>query len=190
MSSTGDRSIGSVAQGTAGSSENPWWVRETNQSTASGGGSTAVDVVSMPAVTVSNPTTAVTVSNPTTAVNVANPTTAVTITNPTTLVTVSNPGGASPSSAAARTTANTSADVSLLAANANRKGGIIQNASTASALLLGLSTAVVSSAAYSMKIPLNGFFVIGVDMPNYTGPVRGRLESTALAGPAFVTELT
>lgn len=207
-----------AAQGAAGSSENPWWVRETNPSTAGGGaGSTTVDAHlssagstrSVGRVTVENPTTAVSVANPTTAVSVANPTTAVTITNPTTGVSVSSGlvlggstalvgmvDGVSFSSAnAARTTANTSAEVSLLAANASRKAALIQNLSTGAELWLGLSTGAISTALANVqiKVPANGFITFGGQVgnfPNFTGPIRGRIGSTTLAGPVAIVEFT
>jgi hypothetical protein len=96
-----------------------------------------------------------------------------------------------PVAAAVRSSFNSSAEGVLLAANANRQGAILQNHSTASALLVGLTTAVVSSNAYSFQIPLNGYAVIGgASIPLYTGAIRGRLMSTALAGPVQITELS
>lgn len=94
----------------------------------------------------------------------------------------------------AGTSANSSADVSLLAANANRRGAIIQNASTGTALLVNLSTIAVSSGArYTFQIPANGYAVIGGqtgNFPLYTGAIRGKMNSTAVAGPVYITEFS
>ena len=96
--------------------------------------------------------------------------------------------------AAARSSANSSADVSLLAANAARRGAIIQNASTGTALLVNLSTVAVSSASpYNFQVPANGYVTIGGqtgNFPLYTGAIRGKMNSTAVAGPVFLTEFT
>jgi hypothetical protein len=95
---------------------------------------------------------------------------------------------------AAFTTLNTSVDVSMLAANANRKGCIIQNASTGTALLVRLSTAAVSSAsAYQFQVAANAFAVMGSqvgNIQNFTGPMRCKMNSTLVAGPVFITEFT
>ena len=45
--SSGTQTIGTVAQGSPGSSASPWWIRETNPSTGGGAGSTEVDVKSI-----------------------------------------------------------------------------------------------------------------------------------------------
>lgn len=89
------------------------------------------------------------------------------------------------------TTINSSVDSSLLAASSARRGCIIQNGSTGTALLVVLSTQTVSSAsAYQFQVPANGFVVMGGqvgNMPNFIGPMRCKVYSTALAGPVFVT---
>lgn len=99
------------------------------------------------------------------------------------------------SAGTARTTANSSADVSLLAANANRRGAIIQNLATGAELWLGLSTGAVSTALANVqiKIPANGYVTFGGQLgnfPNYTGPIRGRVGSTTIAGPVAITEFS
>ena len=91
-------------------------------------------------------------------------------------------------------TANTSVDASLLASNAARRSAMIQNGATAVALLVRLSTAAVSSGSpYNFQVPANGFVVIGGQLGNiplYTGAIRGKLNSTSVAGPCFITEFT
>lgn len=149
-----------VDQGARGSSATPWWVRETNPSTAGGAGSTTVD---------------------------ANLTSA----GSTKIIGLTD---GIPFASGALTSANSSADVALLAANAARRAVVIQNASTGTELLIRLSTVAVSSAsAYNFKIPANSYAVIGGQLGNiplYTGAIRGKMNSTAVAGPVFVTEFT
>lgn len=92
-----------------------------------------------------------------------------------------------------RTTANASVDTTALAANANRRAALIQNGSTAVALLVNLSTVVVTSASYDFQIPVSGFIVIGGQLGNvplYTGGIHIKTNSTALARPAFISEFT
>ena len=94
----------------------------------------------------------------------------------------------------ALTTVNSSVDASLLAVNTARRAAMIQNGSTGTALLVRLSTAAVSSGSpYNFQVPANGFIVIGGQLGNiplYTGAIRGKTNSTAVAGPCFVTEFT
>ena len=94
----------------------------------------------------------------------------------------------------ALTTINSSVDVALLSSNSARRSAMIQNGSTGTALLVRLSTAAVSSGgAYNFQVPANGFIVIGGQLGNiplYTGPIRGKMNSTAVAGPCFITEFT
>jgi hypothetical protein len=94
-----------------------------------------------------------------------------------------------------RATANTSAEVQLFAANSARRAVMIQNLSTAAELLVGLSTNTVSTALANVqfKVALNAFVVIGGQLGNiplYTGAIRGRINSTTLAGPIALTEFT
>lgn len=92
-------------------------------------------------------------------------------------------------------TVATSAEGALLAANASRRGAVITNLSTAVELLIGFTTATVSTARANCHyiIPANGKITIGGqlgDVPLYTGPIRGRLNSTTLAGVAGIIQFT
>ena len=166
----------------------------------------AVSTNSVAAFTVANPTTSVTVSS---GVLLGNGSTAnmigtVTLSTINQNVDLSSAGstrvvglvdGISFSSAgAAFTSLASSVDVSLLAANANRKGCIIQNHTTATAVLVRMSTQAVSSASsYQFQVPANGFVVMGGqvgNMPNFTGPMRCKANSTAVASVVYVTEFT
>ena len=104
-------------------------------------------------------------------------------------ITVDNPYSSGLTSAS---TANSSADVAFWAANAARRAAMIQNASTGTALLVSFSTAAVTSGgAYTFQIPANGYVVIGgngAGIPLYAGPIRGKMNSTAVAGPVFLTQ--
>jgi hypothetical protein len=95
---------------------------------------------------------------------------------------------------AIRTTVNSSVDVAFLAANAARRAVVITNGSTGTALLVSFTTAAVSSAAaYTFQIPALGYATIGGQLGNvplYTGPIRGKMNSTLVAGPVYVTEFT
>lgn len=94
-------------------------------------------------------------------------------------------------STAVRSSIATSVDVALLSSNTARLGAIIWNESSASALYVGFSTVAVSSGSYSYKIGSSAGLIIGQgQIPNYVGMIRGRLESTALAGVARMTEFT
>lgn len=93
------------------------------------------------------------------------------------------------------TTLATSAEQQLLAANANRRAAVIANLSTAAELLIGFTTSVVSTALANChyRIPAAGKLAIGGqlgDIPLYLGPIRGRLNSTTLAGIAAITQFT
>jgi hypothetical protein len=93
------------------------------------------------------------------------------------------------------TTLATSAERELLAANANRRGAVIVNLSTAVNLLIGLTTNTVSTARANCHyiIPANSKLTIGGqlgDIPLYLGPVRGRLDSTTLAGVAATIQFS
>lgn len=94
----------------------------------------------------------------------------------------------------AQTTINSSADVALLAANANRKAAVISNLSTGTELLVSFTTAVVSSAGpATFKVPANGYVTIGGQLGNvplYRGPIRGKMNSTLVAGPLTITEFS
>lgn len=93
------------------------------------------------------------------------------------------------------TTVATSAESQLLAASAARRGAVIVNLSTAVELLIGFTTAVVSTARANTHwiIPVNSRLTIGGqlgDVPLYLGPIRGRLNSTTLAGVAGILQFT
>lgn len=95
----------------------------------------------------------------------------------------------------ARTTINTSADASVIAANANRKALSIANLSSAQIVGLGLSTAAVSTARANVSILLQPnsqlTFGLGGDYPLFTGPIRGvNLSSTAVAGGVCALEFS
>jgi hypothetical protein len=95
----------------------------------------------------------------------------------------------------ARTTANTSVDVSVIAANANRKALVIASLSTAQVVALGLSTGAVTTALGNANLFLSpsGQVTFGMPggMPFFTGPVRGiNISSTAIGGGVSVMEFT
>lgn len=95
----------------------------------------------------------------------------------------------------ARTTVNTSADASLIAANANRKALVIASLSTAQVCALGLTTATMTTALANVSFYLQPSqqmtFGLPGGMPLYQGPVRGiNITSTAVAGGVSVTEFT
>jgi hypothetical protein len=95
----------------------------------------------------------------------------------------------------ALTTINSSAESSILAANANRKAAIIQNLSTGAELWLGFSTAALTTSLgnVQLRIPAAGYVTIGGQLGNIPlikGPIRGRIGSTTLAGPVAVSEFT
>lgn len=200
-----------VVQGEGSTTVAPWYVIST---AAAGAGSTTVDANLSSAgstrlvgqVTVANPTTAVTVSSGVVlgGGSTANMIGTVTLSTINQNVDLSSAGstrviglvdGISFSSAgAAFTSLASSVDVSMLAANANRKGCIIQNHTTATAVLVRMSTQVVSSASsYQFQVPANGFVVMGGqvgNIPNFTGPMRCKANSTAVASVVYVTEFT
>lgn len=93
------------------------------------------------------------------------------------------------------TTIATSAEAQILAANANRRSAVISNLSTAAELLIGFTTGTVSTALVNChyRIPVAGKLTIGGqlgDVPLYLGPIRGRLNSTTLAGVAATIQFT
>lgn len=197
-----------VIQGAGSTSVAPWYVIST---AAAGAGSTTVDANLTSAgstklvgqVTVANPTTAVTVSSGVVlgAGSTANMIGTVTLSTINQNVDLSSAGSTRvvglvdgitfSTGMTVFTTLNSSVDVSLLAASTARKGCIIQNGSTGTALLVNLSTQAVSSAgSYNFQIPANGFIVMGGqvgNMPNFTGPMRCKTYSTAVSGTVFVT---
>ena len=99
------------------------------------------------------------------------------------------------SGAIARTTLNSSAEGQLIAANASRKAAAITNMATGVTLFVGLSTAAVTTAganAHLIVAPLATFTFGGQvgQLPNYTGPIRARINSTTVAGPVVGVEFT
>lgn len=94
----------------------------------------------------------------------------------------------------ARSTVNTSVDISVLAANANRKALVIANLSTVQIVGLGLSTGAVTTGLTNINLFLspNSQLAFGCDqLPLFTGPVRGiNISSTAVAGGVGVMEFT
>lgn len=97
------------------------------------------------------------------------------------------------SAASSRTSANTTVDAAVIAANANRKAMMIQNMTTVD-LALGLSTAALSTALanISMILASRQFITFGGQvgsLPNYTGPVRGLIiGSSVITGGVVVTQ--
>ena len=200
-------------QGAGSTTIAPWYVISTGLGV---GGSTAVDATLTSAgstrlvgqVTVANPTTAVNVVQGAGSTSVApwyvistagggagSTSVDASLTSAGSTKLVGLVDGVSFSSAgAAFTTVNSSVDAALLAADATRRGCIIQNASTGTALLVRLSTQAVSSAsAYQFQVPANGFVAMGGqvgNLPNFTGPMRCKMNSTAVAGPVHVTAFT
>lgn len=90
--------------------------------------------------------------------------------------------------AATGTLSNVSGTVTsttLLSANANRKGALLFNDSTAN-LFIGFTSSAVSQTSYTVKVGPGGLFELPV--PLYTGQVNGIWD--AAAGTARITELT
>jgi hypothetical protein len=75
--------------------------------------------------------------------------------------------------------------VTILAANASRKGAIIYNDST-QILYLDLSGGTASSSSYSVQIPAQGYFEVPI--PIYNGLITGIWASAN--GNAYITELS
>lgn len=95
----------------------------------------------------------------------------------------------------ARTSVGTSVDVSVIAANANRKALVIANLSTVQIVALGMSTAAVTTglANVSIYLPPNSQLTFGYSggLPLFLGPFRGiNISSTALGGGVAVMEFT
>lgn len=80
--------------------------------------------------------------------------------------------------------AGAAVDTSILAANANRKGGTVFNDSTAT-LYLALGTAAASTTDFTVEILPRAYYELPA---NYTGAVRGIWS--AAVGNARVSELT
>lgn len=154
--------IGAVAQGSpGGSSADAWWVRTVT--TGSGGGSTTVDAN----------------------LSSAGSTKVIGLID----------GIPFSSGQITRSTLNSSAEGQIFAANANRKYAAITNLATAVTLYIGLSTAAVTTLganAHILIAPLATFTMGGMvgNMPNYTGPIRGRVNSTTVAGPVIGVEFS
>lgn len=84
---------------------------------------------------------------------------------------------------------DTNADVTILAANADRKGAAVFNDSTA-LLYLALANVTASATNYSVQIPAGGYFELPpCDGGVYTGVIKGIWASDA-SGAARVTEWT
>lgn len=95
----------------------------------------------------------------------------------------------------ARTTVNTTVDISIIAANAARKALVIANLSTAQIVALGMSTGAVTTGLTNANLflPPNSQLVFGYSggLPLFTGPFRGiNISSTVLAGGVAVMEFT
>ena len=99
------------------------------------------------------------------------------------------------SGAVVRSSVSTTIDIQLIAANANRKGLIIANRSTAQTVGVGFSTASVTTALANVDLfiaPSASITFGGAgNLPLYQGPLRGiNLTSTAVAGSVGVTEFS
>lgn len=82
---------------------------------------------------------------------------------------------------------DTNSDVTILAANANRKGATVFNDSTA-LLYLALASVTASATNYSVQVPAGGYFELPTcDGGVYTGVIKGIWASDA-SGAARVTE--
>lgn len=89
------------------------------------------------------------------------------------------------STGTASSVASNAADVSILAANANRRGAIIFN-DDANVLRLLLAAGTSSATNYTVQVPTNTGFQVPF---GYTGVIKG-IWSAAGAGAARVTEFT
>lgn len=155
--------VGAIAQGAGSTSIAPWYVIST---ASAGAGSTSVDVANTPTVLPGSGSSSVA---------------------PWFVA-----GYGYSSGQTSHTTLATSAEVQLAAANPNRRGMMICNLSTAVDLIVGFTTATISTARANADflIPASGRLWVGQDTPLYLGPVRGRLNSTTLAGIAAVLQFT
>lgn len=209
-----DNTLGAVAQGAGSTTIAPWYVIST---AAAGAGSTTVDAnltsagstrvvgaVSLASAASTNSVAAFTVANPTTSVTVSSGVILGAGSSANTIGSVGQAAGSTgvtpwyvegwgfSSAMTVRTTINSSVDVALMAASTARRACLIQNQSTGTALLVSFTTAAVTSGgAYTFQIAANAFAALGGqvgNMPNYQGPIRGKMNSTAVAGPVFVTE--
>jgi len=175
--SSGTQTIGTVVQGSAGSSTQPWYF------VGSSAGSSANMIGT---VVLSSGTTAITAGSVAllagSSANMVG----------TVMISSASPIVHRNAVSASRTSAATSVDVALFAANANSLGRTIFNETTGSLLYIGLSTVLVSSTAYDWQIPAGAGVSFGMagGLPPYTGAVRGRLQSTTIAGVARMTEFT
>lgn len=95
-------------------------------------------------------------------------------------------GTSGSSTATITVTGDNAASVSILAANANRKGVIIVNTSSAILYVKFGATAVIASD-WSVQIPANGYWEMPAGRGIYTGILHGIWASDA-GGSAFVTE--
>ena len=87
------------------------------------------------------------------------------------------------------------ADLTIVAANANRKALVVANRSTAQTVGVGFSTAALTTALANVDlfIPPSGHISFGFrgTLPLYLGPLRGiNLTSTAAGGSVAVTQFT
>lgn len=104
--------------------------------------------------------------------------------------TTTGTGGAA-TSAVTRVAVNV-ANVTLLAANANRKGATIENNSAASNLFLKLgATANIGAGTESFTAVLGAGVRAYYEVPaGYTGIIDGIWDAADAAGEALITELT
>lgn len=95
-----------------------------------------------------------------------------------------------------RTSVSTTVDISIVAANSNRRALSIANLSTVQTVALGFSTAAVTTGLGNASAILGPLGVITFGgqvgtFPNYTGAIRGiNITSTTVAGGVAVTQFT
>jgi hypothetical protein len=94
-----------------------------------------------------------------------------------------------PNTGAITSVNDTNADATILASNANRKGAVFFNDSTA-LLYLALANVTASATVYTVQVPAGGHYELPVNQGGvYTGVVKGIWASDA-SGAVRVTELT
>jgi accessory colonization factor AcfC len=82
------------------------------------------------------------------------------------------------------TVASSATNVTILAANSNRKGATVFNEST-QILFLGLSATAASATEYTVQMAANAYYEVPF---NYRGAIQGLWSS--VNGNARVTEMT
>ncbi len=98
-------------------------------------------------------------------------------------------GAGSAATAVVTRVATSTANQTLLAANANRKGATIENNSTANLFVkLGATASITGgSESFTVRIPQHGYFEVPF---GYTGIIDGISDAADASGETLVTELT